>query len=432
MTPSQFDARLSAWLDEDSADRVPDHLDEILVRTAATRQRPWWSSPERWLPMETTFSARLAPAIRPTWMLFVVALLLLGIVAAVLLVGSQPRLPPPFGPALTGFMAVDENFDIVVVDPATRARTVLIGGPERDSTPRFSPDGTKLAFLREGSRHRHVVMVATADGTDLRQVSQPLIPLLGQPWTVTWSGDGRQIAVTTEGDGISIVNIDGGTTRPLDLRKAAEFMSWLPPSGEEIIFRSQLTSSLYGIWAGRPDGTGFRPLTELDGVDGSTYQNPIVSHDGHLLAYNTWVDLSEHRLHVRNLSDGSTQILETPEPYADHYPQAFSPDGRWLLIAQTIRETECCPADGVGQLLLAPVVDLGSARPIGPTIQVRHAEGDPWLSGTFSPDSKFVLEQLATANGRGKTLWTIPIDGSPGFSEPWPGSGLPTVQRLAP
>ena len=119
----------------------------------------------------------------------------------------------------------------------------------------------------------------------------------------------------------------------------AEWISWLPPSGEEIVFRGQPYSSLSGIWAVRPDGTGRRPLTELDGVDNSAYQNPIVSHDGRLLAYNTWVNEVEHRLHIRNLVDGITELIQTREPYADQYPFAFSPDGRWLLTGQTIRET---------------------------------------------------------------------------------------------
>ena len=157
-----------------------------------------------------------------------------------------------------------------------------------------------------------------------------------------------------------------------------------------------------------------------------------MSHDGRLLAYNSWVNRIEHRLHIRNLVDGTTEVLQTPEPYADHYPIGFSPDGRSLLISQTIRETPCCPADGASQLLLVPIDDLESARPIGPTIQVRYADGDPWLSGAFSPDSKFVLERHATADGEGQTLWTIPVDGGPSFSEPWRGSDVPTIQRVAP
>ena len=61
-TNDMFGQELSTWLQEEGEHRVPDHLREVLVRTAATRQRPWWSSPERWLPMQTTL--RLVPVPR--------------------------------------------------------------------------------------------------------------------------------------------------------------------------------------------------------------------------------------------------------------------------------------------------------------------------------------------------------------------------------
>jgi len=53
-TNDTFGQHLSAWLHEEAAHRVPDHLAEILVQTAATRQRRGWSSLERWLPMDST------------------------------------------------------------------------------------------------------------------------------------------------------------------------------------------------------------------------------------------------------------------------------------------------------------------------------------------------------------------------------------------
>ena len=60
-TDDRFGTTLSSWLREDAAHRVPDHLAETLVQTAATRQRPWWSSLERLLPMSsTTMGGRLA------------------------------------------------------------------------------------------------------------------------------------------------------------------------------------------------------------------------------------------------------------------------------------------------------------------------------------------------------------------------------------
>ena len=45
-TNERFERSLSAWLHEDAAFRVPDHLDEVLAATRETHQRSAWSSLE--------------------------------------------------------------------------------------------------------------------------------------------------------------------------------------------------------------------------------------------------------------------------------------------------------------------------------------------------------------------------------------------------
>src|SRR5436190_15908692 len=90
-----FDRTVFAWLDEQAGQGMPGYLDEVLARTTGTRQRPWWSSLERWLPMQTTL--RLTPVPRIAWLLVVVGLIV-TLAAAVIVVGSRHRQPaPPFG-----------------------------------------------------------------------------------------------------------------------------------------------------------------------------------------------------------------------------------------------------------------------------------------------------------------------------------------------
>ena len=83
-----FDRTVSDWLDVQAGRGSPDYLDETLARTTRTRQRPWWASPERWLPVQTTL--RLAPAPRVAWLLAVLALVI-ALGAAVLVIGSRHR-----------------------------------------------------------------------------------------------------------------------------------------------------------------------------------------------------------------------------------------------------------------------------------------------------------------------------------------------------
>src|SRR6188472_3162156 len=122
-----FGQELSSWLQEEGEHRVPDHLREVLVQTAATRQRPWWSSPERWLSVQTTL--RFAPMPRIAWLLVVLALILALAATAVLVVGSRPRMPPPFGPAANGLIAYGAaDGDLYAIDAVSGTSHPLVTG----------------------------------------------------------------------------------------------------------------------------------------------------------------------------------------------------------------------------------------------------------------------------------------------------------------
>ena len=79
-----FALTVSAWLHEDARHHAPDDLDAVLRRTRTARQRPAWSSPERWLPMDIVASrtAFNRPAyVRGLALLIVLALLIAAVVA---------------------------------------------------------------------------------------------------------------------------------------------------------------------------------------------------------------------------------------------------------------------------------------------------------------------------------------------------------------
>src|SRR5262245_42102659 len=112
-----FERSVSRWLHDDADHQVPDHLQAVLQRIRTERQRPAWSSLERWLPMDTTFSGRIAPTLRPVWIVVMLGLLLIVAVAAVLVAGSRPRVVPPFGLAANGELFYALNGDVYAVGP---------------------------------------------------------------------------------------------------------------------------------------------------------------------------------------------------------------------------------------------------------------------------------------------------------------------------
>ena len=80
MNSDRFDHSLSRWLADQSS--TPTYLDEAMARTRATRQRPAWSFPERWLPMQLTMRRAYVP--RPFFYLALVALLAIAVAGAAL------------------------------------------------------------------------------------------------------------------------------------------------------------------------------------------------------------------------------------------------------------------------------------------------------------------------------------------------------------
>lgn len=434
-----FERSVRGWLQADAEHQMPDHLEAVLERTRRERQRPAWSSLERWLPVDLTTRANQFAPPRLGWALLIAALLL-ALAGIVLVVGSQQRrLPAPFGPAMAGLTAYEEAGDIYTLDLETGGRTLVAAGPERDEIPVFSLDGTKLAFFRFLSDAEQYVLVATPDGDDVRRVSASLDRWSTEVWSpdLAWSGDGSRIAVAEERvtprpgelrNVISIIDVPSGTSHALDVGMAARDVSWLPPRGEELVFIGTPTDGPEAIWAVRPDGTGLRQLIAQEGMGDDYYVSPIVSPDGHLLAFSQW-DGKVTRLRMVDLVDGSTWALPSA-PLGDRYAIEFSPDSRSVLVMEQRRDG-APPTER--QLAVAPVDGSTSGVALGPVITfTSDAVDGESFKATFSPDGRSVLALPTTDDPADGILWTLPIDGSQGTSEPWSNIHLPNIQRVAP
>ena len=394
MTIDRFERRMPEILTEISAPRVPDYIDDILSQTARTRQRPGWTLPERWLPMDIT--ARPAISARIPWRtVAIVALLILALaVALVGFVGLQRRtVAPLFGPAANGSIIYDADGTIFVADASGGVGRPLI---TNGFGQRFSHDGDTIYFARPESNAWRV-MKADADGGNVRPAAAGLLPATE---SAAVSPDERELAVIlTERTppALAILSLtEDGQLRTLDTDdvRPTQYVAWRPPTGRELVFlgHSGADDAYLGLYAIRPDGTGLRTIDLQHGTSTSTrtvYHSFTMSDDGSTGAYHALEPGlrpdKECYVHLIGLDTGlDRRMVYDPIAWCELDP-TFLADGRLVMV--TTKRADASEAS----LLIA----AADGRTPGTTFDgVWTTAGRGW---TLSPDRSKAL--LVTDTG---------------------------------
>ena len=90
---------------------------------------------------------------------------------------------------------MENRSSIVVMDIATREERLATEGP-RDTSPRLSPDGSRLAFLREDGEKQRQLWLMNIDGSELRQLTDSPVGL----GPFVWSPDGASLVYVADVD----------------------------------------------------------------------------------------------------------------------------------------------------------------------------------------------------------------------------------------
>ena len=423
-----FVERLGDFLERRAGTVHAGYLAETLERTSAAPQRRWWSSPERWLPMDLT----MRPALFRPWpprALAVLAVLALLIAALVVYaVGSQHRLPGPFGLARNGEIVVSVDGDLFAVDAPTGARRLLVGGPTFDFGAVFSRDGTKLLFLRGapagcGEADCGLILVlADADGANVRELTAGT-PMLD--W-VDWSPDGTQIAFegprptgTGNGHAIRVVAVGDGDPHTIDLGRPVHEVTWRMGAEPTLVFRGDQPTPVDpppGLFEVRPDGTGLRELSPTPPQHMNDYEGIAVSLDGTRATYTTTEADERFHVHVLDLITGDSWLLPAPQDAAQ-VGAAFSADGRSVVYVRIV--------GGFAQLVVAPADGSATGVGVGPAVPFH---GDVINNYGFSPNGNAVFANY----DNDKTVRLVPVDGSPPVVLGQGELALVGIQRLAP
>jgi len=405
--PDNLERDLTAWLEDTATPRVPDFSDDILWLTARTRQRPRWSFAQRWLPISLLTLGRRTFGPLPWRTLGLLALLALLIVAAVAFyVGSQPRLPPPFGQAASGLVAYASAGDIYIVDPITRAREALVTGPDADREPRWSLDGTRVAFLRSSGLGEALV-IFDPPTREVLATTDPLFEV--DTDSIAWSPDGRSVAIGASAGGtrvLFIVDANSGALTPLAVDYVELDVYWRPPDGRQLMF-----------FGGKEPDIG---LFVVDVDDGTVTEIVRAARPGALLRPSGWTPdgrrvvfmgddgVGRIRTHVLDLTTGAEVTFD------DVGFGHVSNDGSRMVALN---------ADGrpcVANLSGGPCVQIGQRSQ---TYEGTHAAGAQW-----SPDDEWILVRDLFD---GDAILVDPDGQNPGQPS-WIADGAESIQRVAP
>jgi Tol biopolymer transport system component len=422
-SPQRFERDLSGLLTDLYVGALPDYRDDLLRSTAATRQRPAWSFPTRWLPMDLTM--RRVPAVPVAWRALAVALLILALLAAAIYVGSQRKVPPPFGLAGNGSIIATVDGDLVVRDTADGTSRLLVGGPEDDRDPGYSPDGTLVAFIRIVDSKTYL-MVADLDGSHVRRVLDT--PLDEDAW-VQWAPDSRHLGVVSLIDGrdrFALVSTDGAPIQIASMGDLAPIdFQFRPPDGREVAVRV-LDHGIVDIVLMNNDGSNLRSLN-LKHVSNGGFNWQMDLHGiswsptGDRMAYNVvgrdTPQGNDHlRVHVRTIATGDD--VELPAPKITDIQQAWAswpPDGTQVLFQRFTWEK--------GWLGLVPAVGSSVGRDLGTPFAYKS---DTEMDQAWSPDGKTILLRFDRDH-------FVSIDVATGAETPfaWPIDRIPDWQRVS-
>jgi len=406
----RLERELTTWFADTAAPQTPDWTADILATTATIRQRPRWSFPARWLP------AAIVPRLprltmQPVPWRAVALLALLGLLlaaAVALYVGSRPRLPAPFGPAENGLVAYSEDGQIWTVDPVSGERKAIVSLTGDNVAPRFSRDGTRLAFLRRAEGGQRLA-ITNADGSGLVVSGESFVG--ADIDSIAWSPDGRFVAVVA---GLYtrrttyLVDTTSGKVRDLITPNVDVEVYWRPPDGRQLMYVRNAGGD-----------TRYLVLVDIEAADGDP--EPVSDTESGLRPGGWTPNGERFVVHHWDDEDGPWTSLLDPKTGQDQRLEiAFgrvSNDGTRIV---GYREFFDDPSMCVMTLPAGPCDEIARG-PVLPDWE--HTAGLHW-----SPDDRWIVVDPQDDSG-----WVLlDPEGGPPITPVWSERGLESWQRKAP
>ena len=291
-------------------------------------------------------------------------------------------------PGSNGKIVVDSHGHILSVNPDGSDRVDLMAGANFCAhEPAMSPDGTRIAFGYSACRGdpRYGIGVMNIDGSNPIQVTteDPSVAQLDS--APTWSPDGSKIAfVRSSPNDLLVMNQDGSGVTNLteNFDRIVEDPEW-SPDGSKIAFDD--TNDIYVVAA---DGSTDPAILTPQG--GESQKAPTWKPDGSKIAY---VGVAT-TIHTMDPSGGQDAVIVSG--LREVWDVAWSPDGSKLAYIDDKggsfeEELWTVDADGTDVTRLNVDTDLALDWAVGANV-IEGTGGDDTIQGTEGPDLIYGFE----------------------------------------
>ncbi len=293
-------------------------------------------------------------------------------------------------------IAFDLVGDLYTIPASGGSATRLTSGLGHDMQPRYSPDGSWLAFVSDRSGDDNVWIVAADGSGEMRQITKGVGHAYLSP---EWTPDGQYIVVSRSGGNFGVeklwlYHVDGGTgLQMVEAAPGVRMMGAAFGDAERYVYYAQRI----GPWTynavfpqyqlrvyDRETGT----QTTLSARYGSAFR-PAVSSDGRWLTYGTRHD-TDTGLRIRDLASGEERWLAHPIQRDDQESIAnmdvlpgysFTPDneavvmsyggGIWRVPVDGSDPTEI-PFEAEAEIAVGPEVSFAYPISDDPTFTVKQ------------------------------------------------------------
>ena len=248
---------------------------------------------------------------------------------------------------------LDSGRELVVMGANGSGQRTLVRQPEgaKPISARhglaWSSDGTRVAFLELGP----TIGVADVETGAVRHIDNALVP--------SWSPDGRRLVyedTSAVQPGLIVANTAGTEARRLvTVSEGTDLAPQWSPSGRWIVYRNLSDLRLIA-----PDGTGGRHLTR----DGAFEQLPSWSPDGRRIAFfRTSADGRRSTVRVVDVGGRTLADVVAPAPTGHGSRPAWTRDGKRLLLVTSGALRVVRVADGRVTRIVPPPAAKGVTGP---------------------------------------------------------------------